>query len=338
MVDFVPQPPCVKKKQREMQTNSNRLGLLRGALALKVNTPPTSSELRLCSTRILPYDKFNPMNGLFYSELYGNTALSLKAKTLLHSEQSQYQKLEIIDSYDWGKVLFLDEKLMITEKDEFFYHESITHLPLSFLAKPKKVLVIGGGDGGTARELLKYPSIEKIEVVEIDEAVVRLSQKYFPECACSFDSPRVQLFTEDALQFVQSAEQGSYDAILSDSTDPVGFAAGLIECDFYNQVRSLLTPEGLFCAQSGSPLSQFEELATATKNLGASFPFQGLAWSIVPTYPGALWSFSLASKLSLANRHFQHPLKTKFWGPAHREAMLTVPSFISEKLPNLVSL
>ncbi|MBQ1940625.1 MAG: polyamine aminopropyltransferase, partial [Selenomonadaceae bacterium] len=157
---------------------------------------------------------------------------SIKIDHQLFSEHSEFQRIDIFDSKEFGRVLTLDGYLMLTEKDEFIYHEMITHVPMSVHPNARKVLVIGGGDGGTVRELLKYPQIEEIDLVEIDEQVVEASKLYLPKIACGLDDPKVKCYYEDGLKFIRHVED-EYDVIIVDSTDPFGPGEGLFTKEFY---------------------------------------------------------------------------------------------------------
>ncbi len=270
------------------------------------------------------------LSSLWVTEKYKNTSLSLKVKNVLLREKSEYQLIEILDTLDWGRILMLDGLMMTTEKDEFFYHETIVHLPMSIKPNTKKVMVIGGGDGGTVRELCKYPSIESIVLVEIDKAVIEASKKFLPTLSSSLDDSRVQIVAQDASEYIKQVSKDSFDLIISDSSDPEGFAATLIETDFYKLIMNALTPEGVFIAQSGSNILQQDELKTTWKNLSSVFPHNEIAWSITPTYPGAWWSFVLASKAAIEKKSISQvqPANCKFWRPELTAALLSRPQFI----------
>lgn len=274
-----------------------------------------------------------PANWVF--EQYKNTAFGFEIKEVLYSKKSKYQLVEILETKDWGRVLMLDGLMMVTEKDEFFYHETITHLPMALKeGKVKKVLVIGAGDGGTVRELTKYSQIEKIDMVEIDEEVISASQKFLPSLSSKLSDERVNIIVQDASIFIQNAPNNEYDLILADSSDPEGFAATLIETPFYNQIKSALTENGIFMAQSGSPLLQADELNKTWKNLNLVFPHCELAWSLTPSYPGSYWTYVLSSKTPI-NKAIKQKIQIpncKFWKPELLEALLARPSLIENIL------
>ena len=190
---------------------------------------------------------------LWYTENHTeNVKFSIRVDRQLASEQSDFQRIDIFESQEFGKILTLDGYLMVTEKDEYIYHEMITHIPMATNPDIRKVLVIGAGDGGTVRELTKYDCIEKIDMVEIDEMVVELCKKYIPQTACKLDDPRVNIHFQDGLRFVRSAEAGEYDLIIVDSTDPFGVGEGLFTKEFYGNCYKALSDDGILVNQHES--------------------------------------------------------------------------------------
>ena len=286
----------------------------------------------------------------WFFEKHKNTKLGFKVKQVLSSKKSDYQEIKILETFDWGRVLILNGTIMLTERDEFFYHETITHLPLSFLSgkeREKRVLVLGGGDGGSARELLKYPEIKEIKLVEIDQEVIDLCQEFLPFTASSLKDPRVQVHIRDAELFLEDLlkkellEKDKFDLVISDSSDPEGFAEIFIQDSFYRKVNQVLKTDGIFIQQSSSALSQSREFFLTKENLEKVFPDQVCpAWSLVPTYPGAFWTFCLASP-SREKNFFRvaHPEKQeqreipacRFWKPQLKLALLLEPNFMLEK-------
>ncbi len=264
--------------------------------------------------------------------------VAVKIKESLYKSKSKYQKIEILDSYVFGKILLLDNKIMVTEKDEFYYHEAIAHCSLSIHPEPKKVLVIGGGDGGTVREVLKHKSVQEVELVEIDEEVISVSKKYFPEIAYELNNPKLKIKVNDAIEYVKIAKENSYDAILCDSTDPEGFALGLISKDFYKNASKALKPDGIYICQSGSLIVQLKELGISLENMRAAFKYVDCIVSIVPTYPGSLWSFLIASNKLIDKKIKSMPSgKTKYWNPALHEKLFEKPVWLKENFFELQS-
>ena len=259
-------------------------------------------------------------------------AVAIRIKGSLYSSKSKYQKIEILDSVAMGKVMLLDNKVMVSEKDEFYYHESIAHPALSIHPNPKRVMVIGGGDGGTVREVLKYKTVEEIELVEIDEEVISVSRKYFPEVACELNNPKLKIKLNDAIEYIKNAKENSYDAILCDSTDPEGFAAGLISKEFYKNAGKALKENGIYICQSGSLLIQEKEFKTSLENMRTAFKYVDALVSIVPTYPGCVWSFLIASNSPLDKKIKNLPNgKTKYWNEDIHEKLFAKPEWVKEK-------
>ena len=271
------------------------------------------------------------LNGWFFEEDMP-LAVSVKVKEILHSSKSKYQKIDVFESHQLGNVLLLDNKLMTTEKDEFYYHESICHPALSIHQNPKRIMVIGGGDGGTVREVLKYETVEEVELVEIDEEVITVSKKYFPHVASELENPKLKIKVNDAIEYVKNAKENSYDVILCDSTDPEGFAAGLISKDFYKNARNILKEGGIYICQSGSLIIQEKEFKTALENMRAIFKYVDVIVSIIPTYPGSLWSFLIASNKPIDKKIKTMPNgKTKYWNKDLHERLFAKPNWIVEK-------
>lgn len=234
--------------------------------------------------------------GVWFTEYGpGNTAISLRVKYKLFEKKTSYQRIEIFESYDYGKVMALDGFIMLTEKDEFIYHEMIAHVPLFTHPEPKHVLVIGGGDGGAVREILKHKSIKKVELVEIDEEVVKTSKIYFPNLASYLDDERVEINFQDGTEFVKS-KRGIYDIVLIDSPDPIGPAVGLFEESFYRNAFASLNDSGIIVAQSESPFVFPDLIKRIFLIFKRYFPIVHFYIANVPTYASGMISFILGSK------------------------------------------
>lgn len=235
---------------------------------------------------------------LWFSELHTpNVKISIRVDRQLHSEQSEFQRIDVYESPEFGRFLTLDGYMMLTEKDEFIYHEMITHVPMAVHPNVKKVLVIGAGDGGVVRELTRYQSIEQIDMVEIDRRVVEICREYLPQTACRFDDPRVQLTFADGLKFIRSKED-EYDLIIVDSTDPFGPGEGLFTKEFYGNCYRALKEDGIMVNQHESPFYEGDALACkrAHKRIVESFPISRVYQAHIPTYPSGHWLFGFASK------------------------------------------
>lgn len=232
-----------------------------------------------------------------------NVKISIRVDKQLYSGQSEFQRIDVFESPEFGRFLTLDGYMMLTEKDEFIYHEMITHVPMAVHPCVKRVLLIGAGDGGVVRELVQYPEIEHIDMVEIDEQVVKVCREFLPKTTCGLDDPRVHIHYEDGLKYVRSKEN-EYDLIIVDSTDPFGPGEGLFTREFYGNCYKALNAEGILINQHESPFYPEDAAACqrAHKNILGSFPFSRVYQAHIPTYPSGHWLFGFASKK-------YHPLK-----------------------------
>lgn len=261
--------------------------------------------------------------------------ISFELEDILYSDQSHYQKVDILQTKNYGRMMLLDEVVMLTSVDEFVYHEMISHVPLSVHPRPQQVLTIGGGDGGTLREVVKHPTVERAVLAEIDQKVLDVSRKYFPEIAAGLDHPKADLQIGDALEYIKD-KKAEFDVILSDSTDPIGPAVGLFEQPFYQNVYEALTGDGIFVAQSESPFWDPEIVQKIVKNLTPVFPVVRFYLAFIPTYPSGMWSFVFASKgpdpikdlRNDATAHFQSELK--YYSPEIHQAAFTLPPFVKK--------
>ncbi|MGQ7278247.1 polyamine aminopropyltransferase [Brevibacillus thermoruber] len=224
-----------------------------------------------------------------------NLMIRYRIREVIHEEQSAFQHVMILDSYDFGRMLVLDGVVQTTSMDGFIYNEMIAHVPLAFHPRPRRVLVIGGGDCGAAREVCKYPEVEQIDLVEIDERVVQVCKQHLPEVSGGLSDPRVRFLYRDGVEFVRDLEE-TYDVIIVDSSDPIGPAEQLFSFSFYQHVHRALKPDGLMVCQSQSPIFHADVMGQTYRNIGRLFPVTRMYTAVVPTYPGGLWSFTLGSK------------------------------------------
>jgi spermidine synthase len=239
------------------------------------------------------------MNGIqekFYKEITpAGFGIAIEAGKVLFSGQSEFQKVEIFETNSaLGRVLTLDDLMMTTEGDEFHYHEMIAHIPMMNHRAPKSVLVIGGGDGGTVREVLKHNTVEKGVVCEIDGMVLDACREFLPGIAGKLDDPRVETRVEDAIEFIKD-KKNEYDIVLIDSTDPMGPGEGLFTQEFYTNVKNSLKQGGIIAAQSESPVVNKEEIKKMYTLLKKVFPIVFTYTSNVPTYPGGYWAWAYCS-------------------------------------------
>lgn len=280
------------------------------------------------------------MDDLWYSEYHTpNVRFSIKVQKQLYSEQSNYQKIAVYQSPEFGRFLTLDGVMMLTERDEFIYHEMITHIPMAASPLIKNILVIGAGDGGVLRELSKYKDIESIDLVEIDRRVVEVCKEFLPQTACGFEDKRVTVHYADGLKFVRFIEN-KYDLVIVDSTDPSGPGEVLFTKEFYGNCYKALTQNGIMVNQHESPFYKQDalEMKRAHKRIAESFPICKVYQAHIPTYPSGHWLFGFASKqlhpvnnldadawniLNIMTRYYNTNLhKGAFYLPNYVEEML----------------
>ncbi len=262
-----------------------------------------------------------------------NFSVHFDITEVLYSKKSPFQKVEVVQTKGHGRMLLNDDLVMITERDEFVYHDMITHVPLFVHPNPKRVLVIGGGDGGTAREVLRHKSVEKCDMVEIDGLVVEACRQFIPQTAVGMqESPRFELFIEDGVKFVHETKN-KYDVIIVDSTDPIGPATPLFGIDFYRDVYKCLAPNGIVVSQGESPFYNADTQVAMSKILGQLFPIVRYYNFTNLTYPGGFWSFSFASKTLHPVRDFEYlrvgqsGLKFNYYNAELHSAAFQLPSF-----------
>jgi spermidine synthase len=233
---------------------------------------------------------------------------------ILYKGKSKFQEIMVIKNPYYGRMLILDEVVQITERDEFFYHEMLTHVAMHANPDPKKVIVIGGGDGGVVREALKHRSVEKIFFVEIDEEVINISRKFFPTVSSGVDDPRVEIRVMDGAEFVAKRKLSDIDAVIIDSTDIIGFARTLFTPDFFASVRDCLTDEGMFVTHTESLHFHKDIVIEIQETLKKIFPVVDLYTASIATYPGNWWVFAIASK-GLSPREIRHAfeIQTKYY-------------------------
>ncbi len=263
--------------------------------------------------------------------------ISLRVKESLFVGKSPYQDVAILDTEDFGRILVLDGLFQTTERDEFIYHELIAHVPLMAHPDPKRVLVVGGGDGGTVREVLRHPSVEHVTLCEIDGMVVEQSKKWLPTIASKLDDPRVTVRIEDAIAYV-ATQEAAYDAILIDSSDPVGPGEGLFTREFYGNARRALKPGGVLCVQTESPIAMVDSMTRAYKALYAVFPRVEAFLGTIPTYPGHLWSWAFCTEGFGPEDRVREgdfaalAAETKYYNRSVHRGAFAVPNFVQKIL------
>lgn len=264
---------------------------------------------------------------------------SIKVNRQLFSAQSDYQRIDVFDSKEFGRFLTLDGYMMLTEKDEFIYHEMIVHVPMAVHPNVKKVLVIGAGDGGVIRELTRYETIESIDMVEIDELVVEVCKKYLPLTSCSLDDKRVNITYQDGLKFIRSCEN-EYDLIIVDSTDPFGPGEGLFTKEFYGNCYKALKEDGIIVNQHESPFYSEDALAMqrAHKRIVESFGISKVYQAHIPTYPSGHWLFGFSSKKYHPTKDFNGAkwdmlgIQTRYYNTRLHVGAFALPNYVEELL------
>ena len=280
---------------------------------------------------------------LWYSEKHTpSVKFSIQVDKQLYSGTSRFQRIDVFASKEFGRFLTLDGFMMLTEKDEFIYHEMITHVPMAVHPSVRQVLVIGAGDGGVVRELTRYRSIERIDMVEIDEQVVEVCREYLPQTACGFEDKRVHIFYEDGLKFIRRCEN-SYDLIIVDSTDPFGPGEGLFTKEFYGNCYNALKEDGIMVNQHESPFYEDDAIAMqrAHKRIVESFKISRVYQAHIPTYPSGHWLFGFASKKyhPVTDLRVQQwnalGLKTRYYNTNLHKGAFALPNYVEEMLADV---
>jgi len=269
---------------------------------------------------------------LWYIQDYINEyKMGLKVKETIFQGKTRFQEITILDTYLYGRVLLLDGIAQLSEKDEFMYHEMLVHVPMFSHPYPEKVLIIGGGDGGASREVLKHP-VKEVTLVDIDEGVVEVCQQYLPQLG-KWDDPRLTVLIDDARRYLFSTSE-VFDVIIMDSTDPLprGVAQPLFTPEFFTQAFHHLSPQGIIVSQMEPPFFDVDRV----KNLWRSFdtfPIVSLYWGLVPTYPGGVWSYIIASKSPDPRQQKRLPdFPTRYYSPSIHQAAFILPPFLEEML------
>lgn len=269
---------------------------------------------------------------LWYTEKQTpHLGITCQVKETLCTRMTAFQELSILDTLQFGKMLVLDGMVQTTVEDEFVYHEMISHVPLVTHPHPEKVLVIGGGDGGTIKQIVKHPEVTRAVLVEIDEEVVNICREYLPEISGgALEDPRVEVIITDGLEYVKSCRE-EFDVILVDSTEPVGPAVGLFTGEFYHNIFEALKPQGIMVAQTESPFYNRDLIRSVIQRIQKVFPLTRLYLASVPTYPSGLWSFTLGSKVHdpLKVQTFKE-LNTRYYSPELHKSSFVLPGFVKE--------
>ena len=273
-----------------------------------------------------------------YRETYeGGCFLGFAVEEFLATDQSKFQKIELFRSTSHGVVLALDGLIQLTERDEYVYHEMISHVPLLVHPDPQHVLIIGGGDGGTAREAARHDCVSRVDMCEIDGTVVELCKKHFPTTSIGMAQPKVHVTIGDGIEWVKNVKDGSYDVVIIDSSDPVGPGVGLFNAAFYGQVKRILKANGVVVAQGESPLYQAAAVRNLRQAMREVFPVTATYLASIPTYPSGLWSFAYASN-GIEPFEIDHvrakeiAMHSKYYNEGIHRAAFALPTHLQKEL------
>ncbi|XP_072742576.1 spermidine synthase [Anoplolepis gracilipes] len=274
------------------------------------------------------------------SDLWPGVALSLEVEEVLHSERSQFQEILIVNTKSHGRALMLDGAIQCTERDEFSYHEMISYLPLCSHSKPKNILIVGGGDGGTAREVAKHPDVERIILVDIDDRVIELSKQYLPRLSLGLINPKVTVVVGDGFEFLRN-HHGEFDVIITDSSDPVGPAEHLFKQPYYELLKAALKPDGIIASQAGTIWESMQQVQNTLGHCKAVFPVATYAVTAVPTYPTGQIGFvlgSLDNQINFAepkrmfNNEELDQMEIRYYNDKIHRAAFVLPRFVEKNL------
>jgi spermidine synthase len=256
--------------------------------------------------------------------------LGLRCTGVVATRQSPYQSIAIYETAQYGRLLALDDVVMTTEADEFVYHEMLAHPALTLCERPRRVLVVGGGDGGCVREVCRHPEVQRVVLAELDGDVIAICREHLPSIAAGLADPRVEVQLGDGAAYLAATPPGTFDVILVDAPDPVGPAEGLFTADFYRHAAAALAPGGVLAAQSESPFLHRDLIRRVQGGLRRTFPTVRLYWAVVPTYPGGMWTFSLAIRGPWPARPRPVSLPCRYWSPQIQDAAFVAPPFMAE--------
>jgi len=279
---------------------------------------------------------------LWLEEKYKNfIGYRYKIKNTLFSGKSEFQSVDVVETEGLGKMLLNDGLVMVTEKDEFVYHDMITHVPMFTHPNPENVLIIGGGDGGTAREVLRHKSVKKCVMVEIDKMVVDACKEHISQTSKDLNHPKLELIIDDGLEYVKNTSL-KFDVILIDSTDPIGPAAPLFNSAFYKNIKKCLSTNGIVVSQGESVFFESHMQQVLLGILGEHFSKVSIYNYSNLTYPGGLWSFTYASEVLDPIKNFDETrisasnLKFNYYNEQIHRAAFALPSFMREKVQHLL--
>lgn len=280
---------------------------------------------------------------VWFTDRNDNIALSIRHKGgWVFREKSPYQTVEVLDTFEYGKMLVIDNMVMCSEEDEKAYHEMIVHVPMLTHAA-RNILVIGGGDGGSVREILRHPQVEQVTLVEIDEVVIKAAKAHLPTLSSALDHPKLQIIIGDGIEYLAAAADQTYDLIIIDSSDPIGCSAPLFTKEFYLQVHRVLCTGGVLVAQSESPRFNQPKFVELYRDLGHVFGADQVHCylAFISTYPTGMWSFAYCSKTGPhplrdfdphQAQHFSQAHQLAYYNPGIHQAAFCLPTFVKEMI------
>ena len=258
--------------------------------------------------------------------------LSLRVSDVLLNVKSPYQDILLVETGEYGRMMILDGAIQITERDEFCYSEMMAHVALSSHPDPRRVLIVGGGDGGVLREVLRHKSVEKATLIDIDEEVINASKRFLPTISAALEDPRADVKPMDAMVYIKAAKE-EFDVAIVDSTDPVEFAAGLFESPFYRDIHNALKKDGMVVAQTESPFTDRNVVRDAFREMSSVFPVVRMYWGAMPTYPSGMWTYTVGSKTADPSLPLRPaPEGTKYYTSEIHRASFVLPPFVIDLL------
>jgi spermidine synthase len=283
-------------------------------------------------------DGMTDLWNVWYKELHdGQSGLTIKIDRIIESTESEFQRIDVLDTKDFGKILVLYGSLMVADKDNNAYNEMLAHVPLFSHPSPKRVLIIGGGDCGTLTEITRHPEVERVTMCEIDRKVVETSQRHFPYLTTGLDDPRAEVVFEDGKKYLAETEE-LFDVILLDLSDPIGPAADLFQKEFHQQVFDRLKDDGILVAQTESPFYNPETVRAMYANFREIFPIAKMYTCFMPIYPSSYWSFGFCSKKYDPLRDFDQErydrleLSTRYYNDDIHRGSFMLPQFVKDIL------
>jgi spermidine synthase len=256
-----------------------------------------------------------------------NMRLSLRVTETLCQKKTPYQDLLVVDTPEYGRALVLDGALQLTERDEFCYSEMMAHVPLCAHPDPKRVLIVGGGDGAILREVLRHRNVELCTLIDIDREVIDAAKKYLPSIGCELENPRADVRCMDALAYIETTRD-RFDVAIVDSTDPVEFAAGLFQAPFYANVKKILNPNGILTELTESPFADTQLMRQAIVEMRKVFPMVRMYWGAVPTYPTGMWTYGAASLAPDPAAPLREVTGTRYYTGEIHKAAFVLPPFL----------